>query len=1031
MKKNLRPPIWLLIILILPPLESHARSQGKRSNLPGTKRLQRTARNIQIHNDKNDLPFENRIDLFTSTQADTYLLAEFEFNTNWNPDYQGWTSVDLTAQINTFFHVDDFAGLNGGDFGRLTPLQGQKSLWCGAGSTANEPLCSYSCLPGYGNSWMQSFESGSFPVLGDVSISYEIRWDTEPNYDFVYVNYLGTNGTWRQVNVNGVGYYDGTGEASETYTINSNAIGGDLELRFMFISDGAWSDEDCLYDSDGAVIIDSLAIVDSTGIIYFQDFENAPIGARRTLDGKWSALAGPSFGDYSDLFPGMNVAQDDECTRDISFLWGFFKGSTYYYIWCPPITHPEQPVVPYSKKFGKYGTPSYLTLYCTNEIWSPWIEWNPGGTVPPTASSAVFDFRVYRDLPLDNLVFYVFHVRSKAGADDCPGPWMDRNFVYYGPQRDWLNVKQEIADLIEPGATHVQLALGCWDMCEYWCGYYSEIGCHTQAPLFDHVKLYRIDMNGPVWSVEEANLFQDNFPSDGTITGTVRMDMADDIASSISPDIRPGDSVVVTVSELNVGLGSDPTYGGAAVYAHVRSTGQESGASMSDATARFPLVSGPDAAGFYKFRMDTSYSDAGMTTPVPNEFCFDLNDNLFAPPDRVDFYFSATDPGGRTTYWSRFTGTVTSEAEVQTQPMEAQCLPTGDAEVLYVDDFDMRGAQPYFDTAFQILGLEVDRFDVRAPASLVGNGLGARATANQIVDVYKAIIWNSGDLAYGTIGDGSYPEKSRDAQLLCSFLDQTSASDPGLYITGDAIANEMKGRSSPLLSYINYNLVRSDHVAAGEPVSPLVTAMTPGTFFAHAAGPDTIIAYGGCPGGIQKFDVLTPTGNAELQMAYSGNSAHGAVISQSTVNSQAMTAKVVLEGFSYHFIRDDRVAYPPDRVDHLYHILAWFAVLPTSIGELDTPTFDNRLLQNYPNPFNPVTTIAFSLEERSHVGIRIYEVSGRLVRTLLNETRDAGMHRDVKWKGLNEAGEPVSSGVYFCRLVAGDFSDMKKIVLLR
>jgi len=94
------------------------------------------------------------------------------------------------------------------------------------------------------------------------------------------------------------------------------------------------------------------------------------------------------------------------------------------------------------------------------------------------------------------------------------------------------------------------------------------------------------------------------------------------------------------------------------------------------------------------------------------------------------------------------------------------------------------------------------------------------------------------------------------------------------------------------------------------------------------------------------------------------------------------------------------------------------------------PTFQNALLQNYPNPFNPVTTIAFSIRTRGHVGLNVYDVGGRLVRTLANETRAAGAYR-VKWDGHDNTGSPVASGVYFYRLIAGSFSQTKKMVLLK
>jgi M6 family metalloprotease-like protein len=89
------------------------------------------------------------------------------------------------------------------------------------------------------------------------------------------------------------------------------------------------------------------------------------------------------------------------------------------------------------------------------------------------------------------------------------------------------------------------------------------------------------------------------------------------------------------------------------------------------------------------------------------------------------------------------------------------------------------------------------------------------------------------------------------------------------------------------------------------------------------------------------------------------------------------------------------------------------------------------LYQNYPNPFNPMTTIPFDLKEQSHVTLRIYEVTGRLVKTLIDGQLPAD-HYEVKWNGVNDAGEAVSSGIYFYKIKAGsNFAAAKKMVILK
>jgi len=88
------------------------------------------------------------------------------------------------------------------------------------------------------------------------------------------------------------------------------------------------------------------------------------------------------------------------------------------------------------------------------------------------------------------------------------------------------------------------------------------------------------------------------------------------------------------------------------------------------------------------------------------------------------------------------------------------------------------------------------------------------------------------------------------------------------------------------------------------------------------------------------------------------------------------------------------------------------------------------LLQNRPNPFNPTTVIGYELDRSCQVTIRIYDVSGSLVRTLVSEPHSPGRYESV-WRGDDERGLRVSSGVYFYRLEAGDFVAMKKMAMVR
>ena len=94
-----------------------------------------------------------------------------------------------------------------------------------------------------------------------------------------------------------------------------------------------------------------------------------------------------------------------------------------------------------------------------------------------------------------------------------------------------------------------------------------------------------------------------------------------------------------------------------------------------------------------------------------------------------------------------------------------------------------------------------------------------------------------------------------------------------------------------------------------------------------------------------------------------------------------------------------------------------------------TPT-EFALIQNYPNPFNPETTIKYNLAEGAEVQLRIYNIVGQLVRTLVAEQQPAGRYQ-VRWAGRDDRGMVVSSGIYFYQIAAGKFSDVKRLMLLK
>ena len=105
------------------------------------------------------------------------------------------------------------------------------------------------------------------------------------------------------------------------------------------------------------------------------------------------------------------------------------------------------------------------------------------------------------------------------------------------------------------------------------------------------------------------------------------------------------------------------------------------------------------------------------------------------------------------------------------------------------------------------------------------------------------------------------------------------------------------------------------------------------------------------------------------------------------------------------------------------------AILPERL-----PT-STQLLANYPNPFNPETWIPFQLSQDAEVRLTVYDVAGQQVRKIDLGHQLAGNYvesnRAIYWDGKTETGEAVSSGTYFYQIQAGDYTETRKMVILK
>jgi hypothetical protein len=108
----------------------------------------------------------------------------------------------------------------------------------------------------------------------------------------------------------------------------------------------------------------------------------------------------------------------------------------------------------------------------------------------------------------------------------------------------------------------------------------------------------------------------------------------------------------------------------------------------------------------------------------------------------------------------------------------------------------------------------------------------------------------------------------------------------------------------------------------------------------------------------------------------------------------------------------------------------WAVPVEWEEDDLNQFPADFDLRQNYPNPFNLNTVIVYALPKTSEVNIQIYNILGQKVKTLVDEPQTLG-YKKIQWDGKDDNDNAVSSGIYFYRIVAGDFVKCRKMALLK
>jgi hypothetical protein len=453
----------------------------------------------------------------------------------------------------------------------------------------------------------------------------------------------------------------------------------------------------------------------------------------------------------------------------------------------------------------------------------------------------------------------------------------------------------------------------------------------------------------------------------------------------------------------------------------------------------------------------------GYYGPPLHRWAVDLPDTGFLfPGDVLHYYFEATDGVGGADLITATLPADTTGFSVFGDPLlyhpsfTMRALPTihfdgveySTPPMLFWNDFANRGGQNEWHLSFKYAGMfpgeDYDIYYTNGPSSGVGNGLGARAGSHLNLEHYTDMIYTSGDLSINTMSNGDLNnDASPDIQVVSDWL-LTGGKD--LYATGDQLAQDLAVNSGAEGLFfaeeflgVAYQFFDVATFIDGQ-VSPIVRS-DPGNPVLQNVS--RYLVYGGCPS-LNNFNAVIPSGGASRIAGFEDPSGQPGVYPY-----VAGTVKVGVAGQP-----TSRVVYMPYDFMSIWHedlqglggkanaplahrnmvlgdVIAYFGIPfdPATVTEA-TPglAFSAR---NHPNPFNPVTKIFFTVPRAGHLSLKVYDIRGRLVRTLVDDRVEAGADQVTVWDGRDTGGAAVSSGVYFYEVRTGGDVKVGKMALVK
>ncbi len=1010
---------------------------------------------------------------------DTIWIADWTFDGDGVCTEAGWVHVDnhILNDGTSYWHshvAADFPAQTSGMAGNVYAVGYHNNACC---ESAN----------GYANDWYQGYRA---TYTGGAGATISLDWivDSEVSFDFLQIESDESCSSFAQVDFDlrpsqaAASYRDpeigvsGLIQNGEWNNVPLTDYGAGTHCVYIaFFSDGGVDPCDGFSATsigDGAVI-DNITIVDGAGS-RSEDFEDGlPFDDLSATAGNIQDSV--PFGTWARLFE--HVTDNDLCTENRTCAWLWTDDTT------PTLANDP------STAFGPGGY--IIRNWLDDIIESPWVSL----ASTPTASGTVLQFRRFPgNFFARSRIVQNWSVRGKFLAPDlstCLTAWGHafqwNSLSFFG----WLTLTFDMTPFMDTDSEELQIRHRTSDW-QWIAGSGPPVPFRTgPGPYVDRTRIGRRILTGPVISegIDARSQAQDAFPGidDSGIFVGPRFEPTTDrfgtvpfsqgAENSRQTNLLIGDSISVQVRGVRPGgeTVTSVTWSGAIIE--------------GPHTGKAPAPHAVGANGFFTTpAMQAFVAGSNPPVPFPNFYTYDIDDTYLRGGDVLVYFWAATDNGGG--YASDpvgLAGPPASIAAAQTATngmLETSALPTinwdptylaaivahasGDIDptpaqlanseqahcMLYVNNINSRRRsgdvnRTSFMYALDRLGFrrQYDTYDHTGMGN-TNNQLGGRATIEQ-AQGYSLIVYDNGN---GTPGRPLLPNgasidanKIDQTQWFQNWLSQAAISEVGfatLWIIGSNTTEE-RGSDPLLATDMGVALAGTDQALN---VNPNVDGLVSFTFDQGAASQtqnfanDSWALNGGCPV-IRNYDALSAAGSAVLTHEYehpTTTTVRGAIVMN---RNNAGAWNTIMMSHPFFDIRDNPGTPARLAPELVFLDKVLLGSLPVSCLSVVSPTDTEGdesvaprqtvLRQSVPNPFNPMTEISFDLAQSGRVALCIYDVAGRLVRTLIDKDMAAGRGYEEVWNGLDNQNQRVASGIYFYRLDATGATFTRKMVIMK